>query len=224
MWTLSNQEQSIDSHRCTIMVVVVLIHVGGAIAFVAALRDASRRASDPASALRFLLIELPTPRQVQASDAASIASASNLEAITTVPLALNSTAPTQDVSGIDFDTERAQSAANVVRNAEQPTQRSLDSRPRFSIPKPEKYEPGLFDRGPAHKPGTVDDLGEGIFRTWVSHYCYVISGMGPLDREEVGRCQSTGVDRNAAFDEFMPRYLRQPDSDQQAPASKRGDD
>jgi hypothetical protein len=105
--------------------------------------------------------------------------------------------------------EASKLAAAAVVERERLPLRSLESMPR-TIPKPERYEAGMFDRGPAHKVGTIDSFGEGVSRTWTTPYCYVISGMGPQGREFASRCQSSGAKYSAdnAFGELKPKYLR----------------
>jgi len=102
-------------------------------------------------------------------------------------------------------------AAALERKQQQP--RSLDAKPRTSIPKPEVYEAGMFDNGPAHKVGTIERLGGADFRTWVTPYCYILSGLGPRGREDVGRCQPSGAKypKHDAFGELRPKYMQLPE-------------
>jgi hypothetical protein len=106
------------------------------------------------------------------------------------------------------------SASSVVnRTLREEALRPLVSKPKTLTPEPEKVEMGIFTLNPPHKPGTFENLGEGVTREWVSEYCYYWNDMGPRGRVPRKKClpKFANQDQDELFKKFRPKYLEVPE-------------
>jgi hypothetical protein len=122
--------------------------------------------------------------------------------------------PTMVAPAIDWGEEGHAAAGSVVkRKMHEEALRPLISKPKSLTPAPEKVEMGIFTLTPPHTPGTVENLGEGVTREWVSAYCYWFSDMGPEGRVPKKKClpKFANSDRENLFKKFRPKYLDVPE-------------
>jgi hypothetical protein len=175
-----------------------------------------RRASlngPPALAITIFIPEarLEKPKRARAGAQESARSAApehSSRAVSNAPLP-----EAQPLTALDWNEAGSVSAVAAFNRSINPEHRSLDSKPK-TIPKPEVYEKGLFDLGPAHKPGTVENFGEGIVRTWVSAYCYELNPMAYAGLGGSPPLFPTCLRSEASygggdlFESLTPKYLR----------------
>jgi hypothetical protein len=197
--------------RLCVLAGVIAIHAAGVVLLTIELRKRPV-ASKPVSGVSQIFFVPVQPRSRVKSEARRrqpvVPIARNTET-----RALDLATANSDVNNsiTDWEAERALSATAIADELQNPKHRPLESRPKASLPKPEVHKPGMFDRGPAHKPGTVENLGEGMVRIWVDHYCYRIGGIDPHTGRPNGvTCRGRPVKQSATLDEFIPRYLKAP--------------
>ena len=114
---------------------------------------------------------------------------------------------------IDWDAEARAAAKRVAKNQlAMAAKRSLDSKPKVADELQADQAPGIFYRGPSHVPGTVVNLGGGVFQTWTSPHCYISSEVDVATGKRVDykKCPQPPVDGSNLFDHLKPEYLKKP--------------
>ena len=121
---------------------------------------------------------------------------------------------------IDWNAAATAAAKQVVRNVlEKESKRSLDS----------NFKPGSSNestdaessiRGGSHPPGSVVNLGGGVFQTWVSTHCYISSEQNVVTGESYAtegmllkyrtKCIEPQLDESDMPDQLKPEYLKKP--------------
>ena len=108
--------------------------------------------------------------------------------------------------GSEVVRDRAQSGARFRQFGKAPA----DAAPEDKAPE------GVFDRGPPHRAGDIEQVAPGIERRWLNPYCYREFGRRPElftaspFRGNPVRCNLPAEGDTDLFDHLKPKYLQPP--------------